>query len=601
MDKLILIAGPCVIESEEAAIQTAETIKGIAHRLGLDYYFKASFDKANRTSMDSYRGPGIEDGLEILKKVKDVCGVKICTDIHEAWQAQRTAEVADIIQIPAFLCRQTDLLVAAAKTGKIINVKKAQFLAPWDMKNVIKKIEDAGNRNIMLCERGTSFGYNRLVVDMTGICEMKKLGYPVVMDATHSIQKPGGKGTMSGGNRAYAEPLAKAAAAAGADAFFFEVHPDPDNALSDGPNMIKLAEFEEILKRVVRIYDAASAQPEPLIHEESSMEGSSCSYTDSIAQARCVFDTEIDALKKTRNALDGVFVQMLHEIVNCQGKVIVTGMGKPGHIATKLAATFASLGTPSFCMHPADAMHGDLGMISRDDIVIVMSYSGESSEITSILPGIKMIGARIMALTGSAGSTLAKMADIVQVFPAFKEACHLGLAPTSSTTAELVYGDALAIAASRIYGFEDADFGKFHPAGSLGKRAATKVGDLMAKGEMNPVVRKGCSVKEAIVVLSRCGMGMVSVIDDDGSVAGIITNGDLRRTLEKGADIYSLKADDIMTREPIFVSSEELAINALGTMKKKNITCFPVLEGRRLAGVIKMQDILQAGIINTGK
>lgn len=252
----MLIAGPCVIESEENVMLIADKVKDIAERLDLDYYFKASFDKANRTSITSYRGPGIDEGLRILQKVKDTYGLKICTDIHEPWQAEKAANVCDILQIPAFLCRQTDLLVAAAKTGKLINVKKAQFLAPWDMKNVVNKLEEAGNHNIMLCERGTSFGYNTLVVDMTGIVEMKKFGYPVVMDATHSVQKPGGKGNATGGNRENVEPLAKAAIAAGADALFFEVHPDPDNAKSDGPNMVRLDEFEEMLKRIIKVYDA---------------------------------------------------------------------------------------------------------------------------------------------------------------------------------------------------------------------------------------------------------------------------------------------------------------------------------------------------------
>ncbi len=256
MSKFMLIAGPCVIESEENVMLIAERMKKIAERLNLDYYFKASFDKANRTSIFSYRGPGIEEGLRILKKVKDTYGLKIATDIHEPWQADKAAEVADIIQIPAFLCRQTDLLSAAAGTGKIINVKKGQFLAPWDMENVVKKIEELGSRKILLCERGTSFGYNTLVVDMTGIAEMKKFGYPVVMDATHSVQKPGGKGASTGGNREYVELLAKAAVAAGADALFFEIHPDPDNALSDGPNMVKLDEFEEMLERIIKVYEA---------------------------------------------------------------------------------------------------------------------------------------------------------------------------------------------------------------------------------------------------------------------------------------------------------------------------------------------------------
>ena len=254
MSRMILIAGPCVIESEENVMFIASRVKDVAQRLDLDYYFKASFDKANRTSIASYRGPGIDKGLRILQKVKNICGLKICTDIHEPWQAEKVAEVADIIQIPAFLCRQTDLLVAAAETGKTINVKKAQFLAPWDMKNVVEKIEESGNRDIMLCERGTTFGYNTLVVDMASIVEMKKFGYPVVFDATHSIQKPGSRGNATGGNREYVEPLAKAAIAAGADALFFEVHPDPDNALSDGLNMVRLDEFESLLEKIMMVW-----------------------------------------------------------------------------------------------------------------------------------------------------------------------------------------------------------------------------------------------------------------------------------------------------------------------------------------------------------
>jgi len=254
MSKFILIAGPCVIENEDCVMQVAETVKGVAERLDLDYYFKASFDKANRTSLSSYRGPGIDKGLEILKKVKDRLGLKLVTDIHEPWQAAKAAEVVDMLQIPAFLCRQTDLLVAAAKTGKIINVKKAQFLPAKSMQYVVNKIVESGNKNIMLCERGSCFGLESLVVDMTGIVEMKRLGYPVVFDATHSVQKPGG--SVTSGNREFVEPLAKAAVAAGADALFFEVHPNPDEALSDGPNMVRLADFESMLTRIIKVYDA---------------------------------------------------------------------------------------------------------------------------------------------------------------------------------------------------------------------------------------------------------------------------------------------------------------------------------------------------------
>lgn len=255
MKKMMFVAGPCVIESEEMVLDIAAKIKKITSNMNIDYYFKASFDKANRSSVTSFRGPGIEEGIHILKKVKEQCGVRIVTDIHEPWQADRVAEVADIIQIPAFLCRQTDLLIAAGKTGRTINIKKAQFMAPWDMKNVVKKVLSTGNKNIILCERGTVFGYNNLVVDMTSICEMKKLGYPVMFDATHSVQKPGGNGDSTGGNREFVEPLAKAALASGAEALFMEVHPEPENAKSDGPNMVRLSELEGILERILKVYE----------------------------------------------------------------------------------------------------------------------------------------------------------------------------------------------------------------------------------------------------------------------------------------------------------------------------------------------------------
>ena len=253
---LILIAGPCVIESEDMVFQIAGHMQDIAEKYGLDYYYKASFDKANRTSISSYRGPGIDKGLEILLKVKKQYGLRICTDIHEPWQAGRAAEVADIIQIPAFLCRQTDLLTAAARTGRIINVKKAQFMAPWDMKNVVEKARRSGNDKIMLSERGPRFGYNNLVVDMTSIIEMKKNGVPVIFDATHSVQKPGGNGTSTGGNREYVEYLARAAVAVGADGLFMEVHPEPEKALSDGANSIRLEDVDQIIQRILKVYEA---------------------------------------------------------------------------------------------------------------------------------------------------------------------------------------------------------------------------------------------------------------------------------------------------------------------------------------------------------
>ena len=255
-----LIAGPCVIESEEMVLSIAGQMKEMTEVLGIPYTFKASFDKANRTSISSFRGLGMERGLEILRKVKDTYDLPICTDIHEAWQAKLAAEVADILQIPAFLCRQTDLLVAAAKTGKCVNIKKAQVLAPWDMKNCVEKVRQSGNNHVMLCERGTSFGYNTLVVDMTGLRVMKDFGVPVIFDATHSVQKPGGNGTCTGGSREYVEYLAKAAIAVGVDGLFMETHPDPDFAKSDGPNMVPLNEMEALLKKLIHVYDAAHTE-----------------------------------------------------------------------------------------------------------------------------------------------------------------------------------------------------------------------------------------------------------------------------------------------------------------------------------------------------
>jgi 2-dehydro-3-deoxyphosphooctonate aldolase (KDO 8-P synthase) len=251
-----LIAGPCVIESEAQVMEIASSMKDITGRLGLPFIFKSSFDKANRTSIHSFRGPGIIEGLRILKKVKVELGIPVVTDIHEAYQASVAAEVVDMLQIPAFLCRQTDLLAAAVDTGLPVNVKKAQFLSAKDMKNVIGKVEESGHKNILLCERGNTFGYNNLVVDMTNIIEMKKFGYPVVFDATHSVQKPGGNLTSTGGNREYVEHLAKAALAVGADVLFMEVHEDPDHAKSDGPNMVKLDAIEVMLNKLIKTYKA---------------------------------------------------------------------------------------------------------------------------------------------------------------------------------------------------------------------------------------------------------------------------------------------------------------------------------------------------------
>ncbi len=257
--RLLLIAGPCVIESLEGCLQIAETVSGICDRLGVNYVFKASFDKANRTSGGSFRGPGLSDGLEVLAKVRSKIGCPVTTDVHLPEQAGPVAQVCDLLQIPAFLARQTDLLIACAETGKPLNVKKGQFMAPGDMKYVVDKVNAAGNGGVMLCERGTFFGYGRLVNDMSGLPAMRALGVPVIFDATHSVQQPGGLGGSTGGNRELVEPLARAAAAVGIDGIFFETHPNPDLSPSDGPNMVPLDQFEKVLERVLTIWRTVTA------------------------------------------------------------------------------------------------------------------------------------------------------------------------------------------------------------------------------------------------------------------------------------------------------------------------------------------------------
>lgn len=250
---LVFIAGPCVIESGDAALRAADRLKTVSDILEIPLIFKSSYDKANRTSVNSFRGPGIDEGLKILQKVKTETGLPVISDIHSAEEAVTASEVLDVIQIPAFLCRQTDIIIAAAKTGKPVNIKKGQFMAPADMKNSIDKVLSTGNRNVMITERGTLFGYNNLVVDMRAIPVMRQHGFPVIFDATHSVQLPGGQGGTSGGQREFVEPLARAAVSAGCDAVFMEVHETPDTAPCDGPNMINIETFRMIVGRLVAL------------------------------------------------------------------------------------------------------------------------------------------------------------------------------------------------------------------------------------------------------------------------------------------------------------------------------------------------------------
>ena len=321
-------------------------------------------------------------------------------------------------------------------------------------------------------------------------------------------------------------------------------------------------------------------------------------YLDYCSEARSIFDKEMEALVKTRDALGADFEKLVELVLHCRGKVILTGMGKPGHIATKIAATLASLGTPAFFMHPGEAMHGDLGMVESKDVVILMSYSGESEEVTRLMPVLQEIGCATVAITGKPKSTLARECMYHFFFPPFEEACYMHLAPTSSTTALLVLGDALALVVSRAKNYTKEDFGLHHPAGALGKKLLVKVRDVMHTGKDNAVIPMGSSLRSAIVEMSEKGLSMVTIVDGENHLMGIITDGDLRRMLEKGVDVYSETIDTVMTRNPKWIDSREMAVNALQYMSDRRITSMPVLdEDGCVVGSVLMTDIFKAGIV----
>lgn len=317
-----------------------------------------------------------------------------------------------------------------------------------------------------------------------------------------------------------------------------------------------------------------------------------------IKAAQDIFDIEIEALRKTRDSLGEDFAKLVDLVLHCKGKTVLTGMGKPGHIGTKIAATLASLGTPSFFMHPAEAMHGDLGMLSDSDVVIMMSYSGESSEVINLLPALKQIGSTTVAITGNPRSTLARECMFHLFFPSFDEACYLRLAPTSSTTSLLVVGDALAVVASKLRNYSREDFGLHHPAGSLGKKLLTRVSDLMYCQNKNAVVGIDATLQTAIIEMSSKGLSMVSIVDQANNLVGILTDGDLRRMLERGVDVYNENVKNVMTKSPKTINSRELAVDALQKMNEMHITSMPVLDdNQKVIGAILLQDIIKAGIV----
>lgn len=319
---------------------------------------------------------------------------------------------------------------------------------------------------------------------------------------------------------------------------------------------------------------------------------------DRTEEAKKVFVKEIEALKCTREILNDTFAGFIQAIIECRGKVILCGMGKSGHIAKKISATMASLGTSSFYLHPAEAMHGDLGMVTEKDFIILLSHSGETSEILQLLSPLKMIGVKTAGITSNAQSTLARECELVQVMPRVEEACSLNLAPTSSTTAVLAYGDALAVVASKEYGFGEADFALFHPAGSLGKKILLRVEDIMAAGDDVPIVREKTLISEAIVEMSKKRLGVVAVTDYTDRLTGLLTDGDLRRAIEKRVDMYSDVIDNIMTYHPRYISKDILAAQALHKLRENSINNYPVVdEEGHVTGMLTWQMIVKAGIV----
>lgn len=319
---------------------------------------------------------------------------------------------------------------------------------------------------------------------------------------------------------------------------------------------------------------------------------------DFIEEAKAVFDIEISTLKKLRDSLGNTFVNILDAVMNCEGKVILCGMGKSGHVARKISATLASLGTQSFFLHPAEAMHGDLGMVSHKDVVIMISNSGETEEVIRLIPSLKIIGARLIAITGKENSTLSKECELTQIIEVEREACLLNLAPTSSTTAALVYGDALAVVASVRNGFGKSDFGLYHPAGTLGKKVLIKVKDIMATDDDIPKVISGTKITDAIMEMSKKGLGVVTVINEQNQLMGLLTDGDLRRAIEKKIDMYKDTIDTIMTKRPKSLTADILAAQALKNLRENSINNYPIVDAdMHVIGVLTWQQIVKAGIM----
>ena len=459
-----------------------------------------------------------------------------------------------------------------------------------------QKIKDSGNERVFITERGATFGYHNLVVDMRAFPLMRGLGVPVVFDVTHSLQLPGAGDGVTAGQAEFIEPLASAGVAAGVDGVFLEIHEEPSRAKSDAQNALRLDKLAPLLDRLVRldaiVRDRAAvtaARPRrrdsPVMISPPENRAST-----SLDLARKVLEIEAAAILGLLQCLDHRFEQAVDFVAGCRGRVIVTGMGKSGIICRKIAATLTSTGTPAFFLHPADAIHGDLGALQAEDVVIALSHSGETEEVLRVLETIRRIGARLIALTGTTDSTLGQAADVVLDCHVNEEACPLNLAPTASTTAALALGDALAMSVLVRKGFKEEDFANLHPGGKLGKRLM-RAEALMHGGDLLPRVGLDALMHDVIYEMSRKGLGMTCVLEGDGRLAGIITDGDLRRHMSTMPDIMERTARDVMTTRPVTISGTMLAVEALKILEERKISALIVVNDDRVAGVLHLHDL----------
>ncbi len=452
---LFLIAGPCVIESEAHARKLAEKVAKIAADCGVPYIFKASYDKANRSSGKAFRGPGLAEGLRILGKIKSELKLPILTDIHEPSHAAarcRSLRRAANSRIPFAANRS-----ASRRRQDRAHRQRQESAISFALGHGQRRRENRQHRQYTISSSRSAALHSATTISSWTCARFRSfrnLGYPVVFDVTHSVQLPGGQGHASGGQPEFIEPLARAGVAAGVDGIFLETHDNPAEALSDGANALPLSQLPALLERLKELSTVVRAL-------ERAM---------SLETARRVLRIEAQAIQDVFARLDATFESAVEILFTCKGRVVVTGMGKSGLVGRKISATLSSTGTPSFFLHPADALHGDLGMLARGDAMLAVSYGGETEEIIQLLGALKRLDVPLVTLTGKTHSTLAKASDVALDVSVREEACSLNLAPTASTTVAMAVGDALAISLLERRGFQPEDFAELHPAGRLGTK-----------------------------------------------------------------------------------------------------------------------------------